>query len=104
MEQQNRPKALDRYLSPLDVWAMSFGVMVGWGAFVMPGTSFLPIAGPLGTLIAMAIGTLVVLIIARNMAYLMQRSPRTGGVYSIPRRPSAGTTPFCAPGFCACPI
>jgi len=82
MEQQNRPKALDRYLSPLDVWAMSFGVMVGWGAFVMPGTSFLPIAGPLGTLIAMAIGTLVVLIIARNMAYLMQRSPRTGGVYS----------------------
>ena len=75
-------KALDRYLSPLDVWTMSFGVMVGWGAFVMPGTSFLPVAGPLGSVIAMAIGTIIVLIIARNISFLMQRTPQTGGLYS----------------------
>lgn len=30
-------KPLDRYLSPLDVWAMAFGCMVGWGVFAMPG-------------------------------------------------------------------
>ena len=75
-------KALDRYLSPLDVWTMSFGVMVGWGAFVMPGTSFLPVAGPLGSVIAMAIGTIIVLIIARNISFLMQRTPQTGGLYA----------------------
>ena len=32
-EKKETIKALDRYLSPLDVWAMAFGVMVGWGAF-----------------------------------------------------------------------
>ena len=82
MNEQTGRKGLDRYLSPLDVWAMSLGVMVGWGAFVMPGTSFLPVAGPLGTAIAMIIGTVVVLIIAKNISFLMNRNPQTGGVYS----------------------
>ena len=48
----------DRYYSPHDVWAIAFGCAVGWGAFVMPGTTFLPVAGPLGTLIAMALSIL----------------------------------------------
>ena len=56
MDEQNRTKGLDRYLSPVDVWAMAFGVMVGWGVFAMPGNTFLPVAGPAGTLIAMVIG------------------------------------------------
>ena len=85
MHEQTGRKGLDRYLSPLDVWAMSLGVMVGWGAFVMPGTSFLPVAGPLGTAIAMIIGTVVVLIIAKNISFLMNRNPQTGGVYSYTR-------------------
>ena len=50
--QQERAKAFDRYLSPLDIWAMAFGIMVGWGVFAMPGNTFLPVAGPTGTLIA----------------------------------------------------
>ncbi len=78
----NMEKGLDRYLSPIDAWTMSFGVMVGWGAFVMSGTSFLPLAGPLGTIIAMALGTLFVLVIGMNISFLMKRSSRTGGVYS----------------------
>ena len=71
-----------RTLSKLDVWAMAFGCMVGWGAFVMPGITFLPVAGPAGTVIAMAVGMLIMLVIGSNFAYLMKRSPRTGGVYS----------------------
>ena len=82
MDDHITTKALDRYLSPLDVWAMAFGVMVGWGAFVMPGTTFLPVAGPLGTVIAMAISTAIMLIIGVNVAFLMARNPRTGGLYS----------------------
>ena len=48
MEKQKRDmtKPLDRYLSPVDVWGMAFGCMVGWGVFAMPGTTFLPVAGP----------------------------------------------------------
>lgn len=82
MDEPNGIKGLDRYLSPIDVWAMAFGVMVGWGAFVMPGTTFLPVAGPAGTVIAMVIGTAIMLIIGVNIASLMVRSPRTGGLYS----------------------
>ncbi len=82
MDEQATKKALDRYLTPLDVWAMAFGCMVGWGVFVMPGTTFLPVAGPAGTIMAMGIGTLVMLIIGTTISWLMARSPRTGGVYS----------------------
>ena len=67
-------KALDRYLSPLDVWAMAFGCMVGWGVFAMPGTTFLPVAGPAGTMIAMLIGMLIMLIIGNNFSFLLSRS------------------------------
>ena len=78
MNEQNREKPLDRYLSPVDVWAMSFGCMVGWGAFVMPGTTFLPVAGPAGTILSMMIGLIVMLLIGYSISYLMIRSPRTG--------------------------
>lgn len=81
--QDNRAySGYDRYLSPLDVWAIAFGCTVGWGAFSMPGTTFLPVAGPLGTLIALAIGMVVVLVIGANFSYLMQYRPGTGGVYA----------------------
>ena len=50
---------LGRYLSPLSAWALSFGCAVGWGAFIIPGTTFLPLAGPLGTLIGLGIGAAV---------------------------------------------
>ena len=66
-------KALDRYLSPLDVWSMAFGCMVGWGVLVMPGTTFLPVAGPAGTVIAMVIGIAVMLVVCANMSWLMKR-------------------------------
>ncbi len=68
-----------RRLSPLAVWALSFGCAVGWGAFVMPGTTFLPIAGPLGTTIGIAVGAVVMLIIGVNYHFLMNRYPDAGG-------------------------
>ena len=75
-------KPLDRYLSVVDVWAMAFGCMVGWGVFAMPGTTFLPVAGPLGTMLSMLIGMIIMLIIASNLSYMMGRSAVTGGVYA----------------------
>ena len=72
-------KGLRPYLPPVSVWALSFGCAVGWGAFVMPGTTFLPIAGPLGTALGIGIGAAVLLIVGVNYAYLMKRSPSAGG-------------------------
>ena len=47
------------YLSPLAVIALSYGYAVGWGSFVLPGTMFLPNAGPAGTIIGFFIGTVM---------------------------------------------
>ncbi|MBR4628352.1 MAG: amino acid permease [Ruminococcus sp.] len=82
MDIQKETVTEKRSLSGFDVWAMAFGCMVGWGAFVMPGTTFLPVAGPIGTIIAMTIGTLIMLVIGYNFSFLMNRSPGAGGVYS----------------------
>ena len=67
------------YLSALGAWALAFGCSVGWGAFVMPGTTFLPIAGPVGSAVGIALGALVMVILARNYHYLINRYPDDGG-------------------------
>ena len=77
---------LQRYLTPLGAWAFSFGCAVGWGAFVMPGTTFLPVAGPLGTLIGLAVGAAAMFLIGRNYHYLIQHFPESGGAYGYVKR------------------
>ncbi|MBR6090320.1 MAG: amino acid permease, partial [Anaerolineaceae bacterium] len=78
-----RTQKLHPYLSPVGAWALAFGCAVGWGAFVMPGTTFLPIAGPIGTLIGMVIGGLIMMLIGVNYHYLMNRHPDPGGTFSF---------------------
>lgn len=82
MKNTDKSSAGRKTLSSLDVWAIAFGCMIGWGAFVMPGTTFLPIAGPAGTIISMCVGTLLMIVIGYNFSYLITHSSRTGGVYS----------------------
>ncbi|MBR1741895.1 MAG: amino acid permease, partial [Lachnospiraceae bacterium] len=57
----------------------------GWGSFVMPGTTFLPKAGPLGTALGIFAGAVVMFIIGMNYHYLMNKYPDAGGTltYSI---------------------
>ena len=82
MEDNRLHGEYDRYLTPLDVWAIAFGCTIGWGAFMMPGSTFLPVAGPLGTAIAMAISVAIMLVIGANFFFLMRNRPGTGGVYA----------------------
>jgi amino acid transporter len=77
----DKKKHLIRSLSPLNVWSLAFGCVIGWSSFVMPGTVFLPSAGPLGTLIAMEIATFVMLIISYNYSYMIHKFPLTGGEF-----------------------
>ena len=76
----------DRYLNPLDVWAIAFGCIVGWGSFVMPGTDLLPKAGPFGSLMALGVGALIMLVVGHNYSFLMRKMPGTGGTYSYTKR------------------
>ena len=75
-----------RHLSKLGVWALSFGCSVGWGAFIMPGTTFLPIAGPLGTLLGLIIGAIIMVLIGMNYSYMMNRFRDDGGPITYTKR------------------
>lgn len=72
---------LAKSLSPLNVWALAFGCIIGFGAFILPGTSFLPNCGPLGTAIAMAIGAVIMIVISFNYGYMIRRYSAAGGEY-----------------------
>ena len=74
-----------RDLSPISVWALAFGCIIGWGAFMMPGTTFLPTAGTLGTTIAMMIGALIMVAIAFSYSYMVAIHPRAGGEVNYAR-------------------
>ncbi len=76
---------LKRTLSPVNVWALALGCIIGWGAFVMPGNKFLPSAGPLGTAVGMALAALVMTIIAFNYNYMINTYPETGGAFVFAR-------------------
>ena len=76
-------EGLQRKLSPLNVWALALGSIIGWGAFVMPANTFLPNAGPLGTAIAMAAGALIMVVIALNYSYMINRYPVAGGEFTF---------------------
>ena len=76
-------EGLQRKLSPLNVWALALGSIIGWGAFVMPANTFLPNAGPLGTAIAMAVGALIMVVIALNYSYMINRYPVAAGEFTF---------------------
>ena len=75
-------RGLTKYLSPLGAWALAFGCAVGWGSFVMPGNTFLPIAGPIGTVLGIGIGAVIMLLLAANYHFLMNKYPEAGGAYA----------------------
>jgi len=74
---------LQRQLSPMHVWALAFGCVIGWGSFINPGKKFLPNSGVAGTAIAMALGALVMIIIAFSYAYMVPKYPKAGGEFTF---------------------
>lgn len=79
----NNQPALRKQLSPLSVWAIAFGCIIGWGSFVNPGKKFLPNSGVAGTAIAMVLGALVMIIIAFSYAYMVPKYPKAGGEFTF---------------------
>ena len=77
---------LGAYLTPLAVIALSFGYAVGWGSFVMPGTVFLPGAGPAGTAIGILLGAAVIAVFAFNYHRMLLRVSGPGGAVAFTTR------------------
>ena len=90
MEKSN----LRRQLSPMHVWAIAFGCVIGWGSFINPGKKFLPNSGVAGTAIAMILGALVMIIIAFSYAYMVPKYPSAGGEFSFAKNCFGKTNAF----------
>lgn len=72
---------LKKVMRPIDVWGLALGAIIGWGCFVLPGTAFLPKAGPAGTAAGMLIGALLIIVIAVSYGYLIRKFPISGGEF-----------------------
>ena len=83
MNNKKQDKGLQKSLNPASVWAIAFGCIIGWGSFVNPGKKFLPNSGVAGTAIAMALGALVMIIIAVSYAYMIPKYPKAGGEFAF---------------------
>jgi len=85
---------LKKQLSPMHVWAIAFGCVIGWGSFVNPGKKFLPNSGVAGTAIAMVLGALVMIIIAFSYSYMVPKYPQAGGEFSFTKACFGKTTAY----------
>ncbi|HDL3997330.1 TPA: APC family permease, partial [Mannheimia haemolytica] len=65
--------------------AISFGAIIGWGAYVMPGDLFLSKGTLLSSSLAIILGTILIYIIAQSYVNLLSITPdnESGGVYWI---------------------
>ncbi|MBQ6196607.1 MAG: APC family permease [Lachnospiraceae bacterium] len=90
---QNEP-GLRKQLSPMHVWAIAFGCVIGWGSFINPGKKFLPNSGVAGTAIAMFFGALVMMIIAFSYAYMVPKYPKAGGEFTFTKMCFGKTSAF----------
>ena len=79
---QQKKTGFQKQLSPAHVWAIAFGCIIGWGAFINPGKKFLPNSGVEGTAIAMLLGALVMIVIAFAYAYMVPKYPKAGGEFN----------------------
>ena len=76
---------LKKHVSPLGLWAFSIGTSVGWGALVVTANAYLAKAGPLGSVLGLTVGGLIMLLVGWNYAYLMRCYPDAGGAYAYAR-------------------
>lgn len=83
MDEKTTQGGLKRQLTPMHVWAIAFGCVIGWGSFINPGKKFLPNSGVAGTAIAMVLGALVMIIIAFSYAYMVPKYPKAGGEFTF---------------------
>ncbi|MBQ9062722.1 MAG: amino acid permease [Eubacterium sp.] len=81
----NRAASLSPYMSQTGAWALSLGTSIGWGSLVITSTTYLSQAGPMGSVLGLIAGALLMLIISRNYHYLMNAVPEAGGAYAFAR-------------------
>lgn len=78
---QQQEGTFKKDLRKIDIWSLALGAIIGWGCFVMPGTSFLPKAGPLGSILGLMLGAVIMCIICISYGYMIRKFPLSGGEF-----------------------
>jgi len=92
---------LHKHLSPLGAWSFAIGTSVGWGSLVVTANTYLAQAGPAGSVLGLILGTVIMLVIGLNYAYLMCSYPEAGGAYAYAREAFSYDAGFLAAWFLA---
>ena len=96
---QNTENRLKPYFTPLGAWAFSIGTAIGWGSFMVTCSSYLQSAGAAGTIFGILAGMLVILVITRNLHYIILNNQDAGGIYSYTQKSCSHDLGFLAAWF-----
>ncbi len=72
---------LGKTFKPHWVWAIAFGSAIGWGSFVLP-VEWMDRAGPMGVIIGLWIGGLILSLVGLSTGFLVKAYPITGGAFT----------------------
>lgn len=78
--QQQEQGQFKKDMRKFDIWALALGAIIGWGCFVLPGTNFLPKAGP-SAMIGLFLGGCIMSIISVSYGYCIKKYPLSGGEF-----------------------
>ena len=82
MDNKSQQNKLGPYLSPAAAWAIALGTGIGWGALLITSNTYLAEAGPLGSILGILTGAVIMLIVSRNYHYMVNSIPDAGGAYA----------------------
>ena len=74
------------FMSQTAVTAFAIGTSVGWGSLVVTSNTYLKQAGPLGSILGLLLGALVMLLVCRNYHYVANKNPECMGIYDYTKK------------------
>ena len=96
MKTKHQTGQLKPGFSLLGIWSFSIGTSIGWGSFIVTCSTFLQKSGVLGTVFGLLAGMAVVLVIAWNLQYMIQKKPGAGSVYAFEKQMGERNLSFLA--------
>ena len=73
---------LKKEINKIDILSLAIGAIIGTGAFILPGTTFLQL-GMINSIIAILLGGFIMVGIEKNYGYLLKKFPVAGGEYAF---------------------
>ena len=81
-DNMNEHESLKKSSSPAQMWALALGAMIGWGCFILPELLFLPSAGPMASVMGIALGAGMICMVALCCGMLIKLYPVAGGSFA----------------------